>query len=52
MGMFMALALFAAAGNAVILEPVACLHSRAGEDADVVSQAIYEIGRASWRERV
>src|SRR5579871_3264581 len=37
-----ALALFAAAlPNAVVLRPVANMYSRASEDADVVSQAIY-----------
>ena len=36
------LALFAMAGsNAVVLQPVANMYSRASADADVVSQAIY-----------
>jgi cell wall-associated NlpC family hydrolase len=47
------LALFAAAlPNAVVLRPVANMHSRPSEDADVVSQAIYasNVGLIEQRE--
>lgn len=40
MSTVLALALLAAAGNAVVVEPVANMYSRSSEDADVVSQAI------------
>ncbi|HWQ55634.1 MAG TPA: NlpC/P60 family protein [Bryobacteraceae bacterium] len=41
MSTLLAMVLVAAAGNAVIVKPVANMYSRAAEDADVVSQAIY-----------
>jgi hypothetical protein len=41
MHLFMALALFAAAPQAVVLKPVANMYAQPTEDAEVVSQAIY-----------
>ncbi len=43
MSIVLALALMAAAGNAVVVEPVAHMYSRSSEDADVVSQAIFGV---------
>lgn len=41
MHLFMALAMLAAAPEAVVLQPVANMYAQPGEDAEVVSQAIY-----------